>query len=139
MEGELKKIYSGQKPTSLLDLFRRKEATVKLELSDYVDEVESKPFENVDLDTKESLHDDFSAHEDSYQDEDELNEEDASFVKYANKVFIHTDTRDHLPVPVYNYTKPSLGAQFILHLLLSMVFSRLIKINIMKSEQSSII
>ena len=54
------------------------------------------------------------------QDEDELNEEDASFVKYANKVFIHTDTRDHLPVPVYNYTKPSLGAQFILHLLLSM-------------------
>ena len=82
VEGELKKIYSGQKPTSLLDLFRRKEATVKLELSDYVDELESKPFENVDLDTKESLHDDFSGHEDSYQDEDESNvTEPAAFAK----------------------------------------------------------
>ena len=71
VECELKKIYSGQKATVLCELLKRQEQTVKLEIGDYVDEQEPKPFENDDSDAKESLHDDFSIHEDSYQDEDE--------------------------------------------------------------------
>ena len=88
VEGELEKIYRGQKATSLFELFKRKEDTVKLEMADYVDEHESKPFENYDLDTKESLDDDFSTQEDSYQDEDEPNvTEAADFAKEEVKEF----------------------------------------------------
>ena len=78
VECELKKIYSGQKATVLCELLKRTEQTVKLEIGDYVDEHESKPFENDDSDAKESLHDDFSTHEDNYQDDDEPNETEAA-------------------------------------------------------------
>ena len=48
------------------------------------------------------------------------NEQDEIFEEFARKNLIHFDKRDHLPVPVYSYTKPTMGAQFILHILLSM-------------------
>ena len=56
----------------------------------------------------------------SEQNEDDLNEDDKAFFEKAKKMFIYKETRDHLPVPVYSYSKPSSGAQFILHLLISM-------------------
>ena len=99
VEGELKKIYSGQKPTSLLDLFRRKEATVKLELSDYVDQLESKPFENVDLDTKESLHDDFSGHEDRLKKlRSQVLDEDRRLLGAVDYYFIEEDGARFIPL-----------------------------------------
>ena len=33
--------------------------------------------------------------------------------------FIYQNTEKHLPVPVYNYIKPTIGTRFILHILLS--------------------
>ena len=34
--------------------------------------------------------------------------------------FIHKESRKHLPVPVFNYIKPTMSTRFILHVLLSM-------------------
>ena len=80
VEGELKKIYSGQKAIILLELLRSVKDIVKLEISDYVDEVESKPLENEKPDLKETLHDDddydFGVHDDIGQSDDEANDPD---------------------------------------------------------------
>ena len=70
VEGELKKIYRGHKATVLFELLRSTESTIKMEISNYMDEEEeAKPFENYHLDNKETLHDDDD--DDSYQGEDE--------------------------------------------------------------------
>ena len=54
VEDDLKKIYSGHKAIILLELLRSVKDIVKLEISDYVDEVESKPLEN----EKKAIHED---------------------------------------------------------------------------------
>ena len=80
VEDDLKKIYSGHKAIILLDLFRSVKDIVKLEISDYVDEVESKPLENEKPDLKETLHDDddydFGVHDDIGQSDNEANDPD---------------------------------------------------------------
>ena len=38
----------------------------------------------------------------------------------AYRKFIYQEREKHLPVPVYNYIKPTMGTRFILHILLSM-------------------
>ena len=48
---------------------------------------------------------------------DDLDDE----VDFILKCFRHEDDDiEHLPVPVYSYIKPTMGPQFILHILLSM-------------------
>ena len=43
------------------------------------------------------------------------------FRKFVKKEIIHDSTKDeHLPIPVYSYLKPTLGVQFIHHILISM-------------------
>ena len=44
-----------------------------------------------------------------------------NFQKFVKKEIIHDSTKDeHLPIPVYSYLKPTLGVQFIHHILISM-------------------
>ena len=51
---------------------------------------------------------------------DQLDDDDADdFVLYSNE-FVYDDDAKHLPVPVLSYIRPTLGVQFILHVLLSM-------------------
>ena len=47
--------------------------------------------------------------------------EELSFLEHAesNLIFIDPDN-SHLPIPVYSYLKPSMGVQFLHHILLSM-------------------
>ena len=50
-----------------------------------------------------------------------LNEEDTHFLQFINEDLVDDDSSsDLLPVPVYSYIKPTLGIQFIHHILLSM-------------------
>ena len=53
-----------------------------------------------------------------------LSETDLAFYNFAQKQLIHPREKDlsysNLPVPVYTFTRPSMGHQFILHILLSM-------------------
>ena len=50
-----------------------------------------------------------------------LTNEEICFEKFVKKEIIHDSSRDeHLPIPVYSYLKPTLGVQFIHHILISM-------------------
>ena len=50
---------------------------------------------------------------------DEFDAED-DFIEHVRTNLIYDDDKDrHLPIPVYSYVRPSLGVQFILHLMLS--------------------
>ena len=37
-----------------------------------------------------------------------------------NNLVYNDDHEDHLPIPVFSYIRPTMGTQFILHLLLSL-------------------
>ena len=54
-------------------------------------------------------------------DRSELNEDDFDFLNNvdSNLVQSHPDGY-HLPYPVFSYTKPTMGVQFLLHILLSL-------------------
>ena len=51
----------------------------------------------------------------------ELSTEDQQLLEFVNEHFIYDDKDiDHLPVPVFSYIKPTMGVQFLHHILLSM-------------------
>ena len=53
--------------------------------------------------------------------DDDLNEDELSFKKHAKKNLLISHSRFYtLPTPVFSYTRPSNGAHFILHIMLSM-------------------
>ena len=53
--------------------------------------------------------------------DDDLNEDELFFKTHAKKNLLISHTRFYtLPTPVFSYTKPSNGAHFILHIMLSM-------------------
>ena len=50
-----------------------------------------------------------------------LTPEEIRFKKFLTKEIIYDSGKDeHLPVPVYSYLKPTLGVQFIHHILISL-------------------
>ena len=49
-----------------------------------------------------------------------LDENERADLSFSLNQLLHDDARQHLPVPVYSFTMPSMGEKFILHLLLSM-------------------
>ena len=56
-----------------------------------------------------------------YEDRNVTAVVDEAFGIHLEKDLIYYDPNlDHLPIPVYSYIKPTMGTQFILHLLLSM-------------------
>lgn len=54
-----------------------------------------------------------------YESTADLSLDDEQFLEFANKHLIHDDSGKHLPIPVYSFIKPTMGAQFLHHLLLS--------------------
>ena len=54
------------------------------------------------------------------QEEANLSEDDLAFLHQAKKHLLCDNDDGHLPIPVYSYIKPTMGASFILHVLLSM-------------------
>ena len=49
------------------------------------------------------------------------NVEDEEFITHATRYLIYNDDEEeHLPIPVYSYIRPTMGTQFILHILLSL-------------------
>ena len=49
------------------------------------------------------------------------NHDDTDFLDHAEKNLIDDDNGfEHLPIPVYSYLNPSMGVQFILHIMISM-------------------
>ena len=50
-----------------------------------------------------------------------LNDEEQQFLQFTNVNFIDNNEQlKHLPIPVFLYIKPSLGIQFVHHILISM-------------------
>ena len=84
VEDDLKKIYSGHKAIILLELLRSVKDIVKLEISDYVDEVESKPLEN----EKKAIHEDCDNY---FGDQDDLGQSDEEAKDPVEKI------KDDLP------------------------------------------
>jgi hypothetical protein len=67
------------------------------------------------------LFNDISSHIENNQDNEEISEENQVFGNQIKSAWIDNDEQnEHLPIPVYSYIKPTMGTQFILHLLLSM-------------------
>ena len=57
----------------------------------------------------------------SESNNEEINDSDSIFLYHAKSNLIDEDEdQDHLPVPVYSYIKPTMGVQFLLHVMLSM-------------------
>ena len=53
--------------------------------------------------------------------EDSDKENDIDFLEFAESHLLYNDaSEEHLPIPVYSYSRPDMGAQFLLHILLSM-------------------
>ena len=56
--------------------------------------------------------------------DDTLNEDEVEFYEFAKDRWLcdfdGNEFEKHLPIPVYSYLKPSMGPQFLLHVLLSM-------------------
>ena len=53
--------------------------------------------------------------------DDDDEENDINFVEFAESHLLYNDaSEEHLPIPVYSYSRPDMGAQFLLHILLSM-------------------
>lgn len=50
----------------------------------------------------------------------ELSESDRNFFEFAQKNLVFDDGDRHLPIPVYSFMKPTMGPQFLHHVLLSM-------------------
>ena len=46
--------------------------------------------------------------------------DDEQFLRHIHNALMFEDEIEHLPIPVYSYIKPTMGTQFILHLLISM-------------------
>ena len=55
-------------------------------------------------------------------DVENLNNDDLSFLNHieSNLLYKYQDEEEHLPIPVYSYIKPTMGVQFLHHMLLSM-------------------
>ena len=52
---------------------------------------------------------------------EKLSRADTGFRKFVLEEIIHVNRKeDHLPIPVYSYLKPTLGVQFIHHVMLSL-------------------
>ena len=50
----------------------------------------------------------------------EMNEDDIEFQEFADSHLLYNDaSEEHLPIPVFSYVRPTMGTQFILHILLS--------------------
>ena len=51
-----------------------------------------------------------------------MNNDDTTFLEHVkdNLIDEKDGNQNNLPVPVYTYTKPTMGVQFILHIMLSM-------------------
>ena len=50
----------------------------------------------------------------------ELSEDDIEFQEFADSHLLYNDaSEEHLPIPVFSYVRPTMGTQFILHILLS--------------------
>ena len=52
---------------------------------------------------------------------EQLSRSETGFRKFVLEEIIHINrNEDHLPIPVYSYLKPTLGVQFIHHVMLSL-------------------
>lgn len=56
----------------------------------------------------------------SENDNSNLNTEEKLFFEFASEKLIYEDNKKHLPIPVFDYIKPTMGPQFLHHLLLSL-------------------
>ena len=52
---------------------------------------------------------------------EQLSREESEFRKFVlNEIIYENSNEDHLPIPVYSYLKPTLGVQFLHHVMLSL-------------------
>lgn len=52
---------------------------------------------------------------------EELEEDDRDFMEFAEKHLLYDDSKDeHLPIPVFDFIKPTMGSEFLHHVLLSL-------------------
>ena len=49
-----------------------------------------------------------------------LNNEEKKRLKFFKEEILNEDNKRHLSIPVYSYVRPTVGSQFILHILLSL-------------------
>ena len=59
-------------------------------------------------------------HETQHQNSEfEYEREDVMWKEIKGK-FLYDDEHKHIPIPVFSYVKPTMGARFLLHIMLSM-------------------